>query len=325
MISTLLAAAVLAWVPPAEPPPAEAVSADRVIATLRALPKHRAVLGAGPNIAGVARTEGLIEGYLRGLGHDVRTHAAVWPLPGLDEPLRGTNYWVDLPGETRPEEVIIAGAHFDAVDGSPGADDNGTGVAAALELARVLNGRRRERTVRVMFYTAEEVGLIGARAYVRDIAGPAVEAGDETIVGMVSLEMLGYFSDEEGSQTSPIPRVPGVFEPPTVGDFITVVGLAPHRPFIDPFIAAMRTAEPGLKVFDTAFLPRRIANVDRSDHAAFWDIGVPAFMLTDTANFRNPHYHKATDTVDTIDEDRYIAVVRAVVAAVHHLAGPIAE
>ena len=308
--------------------PAEDVSAERVMSLLRSLPADRAVLGDEADQRGVARTEGFIEGYLSALGHEVHAQKVVWPLPGLDEPFRGTNYWVDLPGRAAtetdgPAEVIIAGAHFDAVVDSPGVDDNGTGVAAALELVRVLTGRRHERTVRVMFYTAEEIGLIGARVYARDIAKPAIDAGKETIVGMVSLEMLGYFSDEEGTQTSPIPTIPGVFEPPTVGDFIAVVGVAPHRAFITPFVQGMVRTEPTLKVLDTAFLPAPSRNLGRSDHAAFWEIGVPAFMLTDTANFRNPHYHTPTDTIETIDEERFVKVVRAVAGAIWELAGPI--
>ncbi|MEM1186388.1 MAG: M20/M25/M40 family metallo-hydrolase [Planctomycetota bacterium] len=319
MIVALLSTVVLA-----QPSPAESITAERLMSLLRSLPADRAVLGDEQDAEGIAKAEGLIEGWLRALGHKVHTQAVVWPLinRNASEPIRGNNLWIDIEGTKTPNEVIIIGAHYDAVDGSPGADDNGTGTVAAMEVARALTGRPMDRTVRVMFYTAEEIGLIGARAYAQEIAKPAIEAGEEQIIGMVSLEMLGYFTDEPDTQRSPIRPIPGIFEPPTVGDFIAVVGYAAHRPFIAPFAQGMLATEPDLKVFDTAFLPAPVPHMARSDHAPFWEIGVPAFMLTDTSNFRNPHYHQATDTPETIDEARFAKVVRAVVGAVHRMAGP---
>lgn len=306
-------------------PPAEAVRPESVMGALRSIPTERSVVGGDADRLGLARTEGFIEGWLRALGHDVHEQEITWPLPDRDAagPVTGRNLWVDLRGETKPTEVLILGAHFDAVPGTPGADDNATGVAAALEVVRVLSGRRHERTVRVMFFTAEEIGLVGSRTYARDIARPALASGDETIVGMVSLEMLGYFSDEPDSQSSPIGAIPGVFEPPTVGDFIAIVGVAPHAEFIRAFAGGMKRASPEPKVFDTSFLPFAPPDLHRSDHAPFWRLGVPAVMLTDTSNFRNPHYHRPTDTVETLDEDRFVQVVRGVATATHEIAGPI--
>ncbi|MEM7754451.1 MAG: M20/M25/M40 family metallo-hydrolase [Planctomycetota bacterium] len=336
MLTALLTSVVFAIQPaapetpetPATPSPAEMVDAEHVMAMLRALPKHRAVSSNDDqDRLGLARTEGMIEGWLRAFGHHVQTQTVEWPRVSRDAtgPYRGTNYWIDLKGWTVPGEVYIIGAHFDAVEDSPGTDDNGTGTVAALELARVLAGRRHERTIRIMFYTAEEVGLIGSRAYVNDIVVPAIEAGEETILGMVSLEMLGYFTDEPDSQQSPIPAVPGIYEPPTVGDFIAVVGIAPHRKFVDPFVRGLYRHGGDLKILDTAFLPFATRDLGRSDHAPFWAIQVPAVMLTDTANFRNPHYHTPTDTVLTIDAERFVKVIRAVAGSVHDLAGPIGD
>ncbi len=138
---------------------------------------------------------------------------------------------MNIPGRELPNEVVLIGAHFDAVPGAPGADDNGTGTAALLEVARVLKNHPTKRTIRLVFFNLEECGLVGSSRYV-DQAGPDWKGGKnregqaqpatEKIVGMVSLEMLGYFSDEPNSQKSPLPPIKDVFDPPTVGDTIAV-------------------------------------------------------------------------------------------------------
>jgi hypothetical protein len=311
--------------------PADRVDADRVMETLGSLPHDRSVRaalqGSEADAEGLRKTREMIRSALDELGHEVHTQDVVWAPPnrGGDGPYEGQNLWVDLLGETSPEEVYVFVAHFDAVPNSPGADDNGTGTAGALELARVLTGVRTQRTVRVLFVTAEEVGLVGARRYAQEIARPAIDAGEESILGAVSLEMLGYYTDEPGTQRSPIPAIPGVYEPPTVGDFISVVGLSSQLGFVRPFSAGLRRGAGEVGVFELAISPVPVPDMARSDHAEFWRIGVPAVMLTDTANFRNPHYHRRSDTVDTIDRDRYVAVVRGVVQAAWELSGPIRD
>lgn len=308
---------------------AAAVDADRVMRTLGALPHARSVRasaeGSERDIAGLEATEKMIEDALKAIaqrvGGEVESQAVEWtPVSrNAEGPWTGRNWWLDLPGSVSPKEVVIVGAHFDSVPGSPGADDNGTGTAAALEVARVLAGFERERTVRVVLFTAEEVGLIGAQVHARDSVKPAIDAGERTVIGMMSLEMLGYYSDEEGSQQSPIPAIPGIFEPPTVGNMIAVVGLARHGSFISPLVNAMTTH--GTTPVFTLTMPAPLPDLGRSDHAPFWGIGVPAVMITDTANFRNPHYHLPSDTIETIDRERYIETVRGIVGAVAELAG----
>lgn len=308
---------------------AAAVDADRVMRTLAELPHARSVRasaeGSEKDAAGLATTEKMIEDALGAIaqrvGGEVASQTVEWtPVSRSAEgPWTGRNRWLDLPGSVSPEEIVIVGAHFDAVPASPGADDNGTGIAAALEVARVLAGFERKRTVRVILFTAEEVGLIGARVHARDSVKPAIDAGEGTVIGMMSLEMLGYYSDEEGSQRSPIPAIPGIFEPPTVGDMIAVVGLARHGSFIGPFVEGMRR-HGRTPVFPLA-MPAPLPDLGRSDHAPFWGIGVPAVMITDTANFRNPHYHRPTDTIETLDRGRFIGTVRGIVGAVAELAG----
>lgn len=243
------------------------------------------------------------------------------------------NIIIDLPGTTRRQEVLIIGAHFDSVPDSPGADDNGTGTAAAIELVRVLHKTSRQRTIRIILFNHEEIGLHGSTKYAlqwratHDPAADPPRPGQvrETLIGMLSLEMLGFYSDAPKSQKNPfagLPEVPQL----TVGDFLAICGTSKHRAFNRDLASAMLTAEPTVKtVVIDAFPNAQIAFVPpdllRSDHAPFLTMDLPAAMLTDTANFRNPNYHKPTDTVTTIDAARYTAAVRAVAGAAWLLAG----
>lgn len=304
------------------------ITAQTLRAHLESLPTDRSIRGDDADLEGLERTAGLIERALTELGCEVQTQPVIWAprlRPEGDEPVRSVesrNIWVDLPGTDLPGEVLVIAAHYDAVDGTPGADDNGTGVAAALEIARVLKATPLRRTVRILFPTAEEVGLVGARRYADEIAAPAIERGDERIVGVISLEMLGYFSDEPGSQTAPVKGLPPAIRVPDKGDFIAVVGILPHLAFHGPLVTRMQQAEPDLNIVSTGLLPAPTRDLSRSDHAAFWAIGVPAVMLTDTANFRNPNYHQPTDTIETLDFDRLTMVANAVAGAVRALAEP---
>lgn len=357
--------------PPAPRPPVhEEVSTPRLMGALRELPPARSAAGDAEGEFGLMRTESLIEQRLRQLGYEPERFALWWnarreqrraehqrqaeraargegpPPEGDPPPLSGEpgeeadalvwhNLIVEIPGRTKPNEVILVGAHFDAVAGSPGADDNGTGVAALLELAAVLRGRPMERTVRLAFFNLEEVGLKGSIEYASTLrerlADPdenPIPPGKERLVGMLSLEMLGYFTDEPGSQRSPVPPIKGVFEPPTEGDFIALVTTRPGSAWARRLDAAVRRASPDVKTLVADFFPPgplTPLDVLRSDHAPFMALGVPAVMVTDTANFRNPNYHRATDTPETIDADRFAAVVRGLAGAIHELAGPLPD
>lgn len=234
------------------------------------------------------------------------------------------NIIVELPGTELPKEVLIVSAHFDAVPGAPGADDDGSGVAALLEAARVLKDQKLRRTVRLIFFNLEEIGLEGSKEHVKRYK-LRVDAGLEKPIGMVSLEMLGFFSTAPDSQRSPMPKIEGVFDPPTVGDFIGIATLKKHSAFARRWAAGMQNAPPlpdgsALKVVVADMLPIAPPDFLRSDHAYFLASGYPALMLTDTANFRNPNYHKPTDTVATIDADRFTQVARGVVSAIRTLA-----
>lgn len=300
----------------------ERIDGEVLMSTVADLPEERSAVGLGAHREGLRSTQEMLHGRLVAMGYEVRTQRI--DFSAADErqgpPDEWLNLWVEIAGVERPEEVLVIGAHFDAVPTSPGADDNATGVAALLELARVLAGSRPARTIRLVFFNLEEVGLIGSGQFAREVIRPRVDAGEERIVGMVSLEMLGYYSDEPGSQASPVRAVPGVFEPPTVGDFIALVGRREDQAITRPFAREMAALEIEPRVLVVDFLPVTPRDMARSDHASFWSIGVPAAMLTDTANFRNPHYHGPGDTIETLDAERFLGVTRQVARAVWALA-----
>ncbi|MBL0922198.1 MAG: M20/M25/M40 family metallo-hydrolase [Phycisphaerales bacterium] len=337
MVSMVVAAALGAGAQAAGP---EAdVERARLEAHIRDLPALRALWVEPERQEGLHEAERVIERKLRDMGLEPVSQSLEWTTGGSvrvwrdgawtvvpdPEPRRWRNIYVELPGRVRPEEVIIVGAHFDAREDTPGADDNASGVAGVLELARTLRDRPMERTVRLVFFNLEEVGLIGARehaAWTRE----RIDSGAEKVVGMVSVEMIGYFCDEPGCQKSPIPAIPGVFTPPDKGDSIVVVATQASAAFARALGAGMRASEPRMPVFMLDFVPGRgetIPDVRRSDHAEFWDIGAPAVMLTDTSEFRNPNYHKPTDTIETLDLERMTQVVRGLAGAVWRMAGPI--
>lgn len=316
------------------------------MATLASLPTRRAARGDIAHQRGLAATERLIAGELRGMGYSPRLQPLTWNLNRQAEfearlesggaavqsraapettPELAAKTWhniiVEIPGGDLASEVLILGAHFDAVPGTPGADDNGTGTAALLEIARVLHGRPIRRTIRLVFFNLEEIGLKGSAEYVRT-QKPAFDARAQTLIGMVSLEMLGFYSDAPNSQRSPIPRIEGVFDPPTVADFIGLATIKRHSAFCRRLEAEMSTAVPDLRIVVADFPPIAPPDFLRSDHAPFLLVGLPAVMLTDTSNFRNPNYHKPTDTIQTLDASRFTMVTRAVAAAAYAIAEP---
>ena len=191
---------------------------------------------------------------------------------------------------------IIVGAHFDSVPGSPGADDNASGVAALLELARILRDRKWNHTVEFIGFHMEEWYMVGSKAYVEKLKKSKVN-----VRGMVSLEMVGFTSEERESQKMP----PGFgFLYPSTGNFIGIVGNVRSWGFLRLFKREMKKTD-GLPVrslimpFNGALLyPTRW-----SDHSPFWDAGYPALMITDTSFYRNPHYHGPNDTVETLNLD----------------------
>jgi len=194
--------------------------------------------------------------------------------------------------------IFILGAHYDSVQGTPGADDNASAVAALLEVARCLEAIPVKSSVLFTAFTLEEYGFIGSR----QMAARIKEAG-EPIAGMIALEMLGYRTREPGSQTYP-PYVDPTQYPDT-GDFIAVVGNEPSQSLALGLAQTLKQTTPELGV-ESLVLPGRADDFEEvrlSDHCPFWEHDFKAAMLTDTAFFRNPHYHQATDTLETLDID----------------------
>jgi Zn-dependent M28 family amino/carboxypeptidase len=226
------------------------------------------------------------------------------------------NIEAEVIGRGRAGEIIVVGAHYDSVLGSPGANDNGSGVAATLELARLFRNRQPARTLRFVLFVNEEppyfkTSEMGSRIYVRR----AKERG-ENIVAMFSLETIGYYSDEAGSQHYPFPL--GLFYPRTA-NFIAFVSNFASRPLLHEALTAFRRhAEfPSEGIAGPALVP----GMDWSDHWSFWKEGYPAVMVTDTAPYRYPHYHAATDTPDRVDYERLARVTSGLFKMLQDLAG----
>jgi len=225
------------------------------------------------------------------------------------------NLVVEIRGAGRAAEILVLGAHYDTAIGTPGANDNASGVAALLEIARALAGSRLDRTVRFVAFTNEEPPFFMTRAMGSWVyASRCREAGDR-IVGMLSLETIGYFRDEEGTQHYPFPL--RLFYP-SRGDFLAFVSDFASRRLLARTVDAFRRQVPFPS--EGAALPSLTPGVGWSDHWSFWKAGYPALMITDTAPFRYPHYHAPDDTPDKIDFDRLARVVAGLVKVVRSLA-----
>ncbi len=240
---------------------------------------------------------GYIREQWRDQGHAVETQGyAAYGVPC-------SNLWITLEGASRPDEIVLMGAHYDTVSGSPGADDNASGVAALLELGRRCMGARPQRTIRLAAFVNEEppfffVGKMGSAVYAR----AAKRRGDD-IRAMFSLEMLGCYSDAPGSQAYPPFIGRGR---PDRGDFIGFVANLRSRRLLARALAAFRASTdfPAEGVATFGWLP----GIHWSDHLSFWRRGYRALMVTDTAFFRNPHYHSPRDTPEKLDYPRMAAV-----------------
>lgn len=237
--------------------------------------------------------------------------------------LRGVNIVAVRPGESG--DAVLVGAHHDTVPGSPGADDNASGVAALLELARVLAGARFRRSVVLAALDMEEIGLVGTRALLPGLLR------ERRLRGAVVFESIGYTATAAGSQTVP-PGMDVLYRGQmarlqrrgVAGDFTALIYNGRSRRLaraLGEGLAATAGREAVLLLRDpndipavgpllTALVPA-VRNFARSDHAVLWRARVPAVLVTDTANFRNPHYHRPTDTPATLDYGRVAAIVRA--------------
>jgi hypothetical protein len=231
--------------------------------------------------------------------------------------LQYRNVEAQLPGTTRPGEIVVVGAHYDSVADCPGANDNGTGVAAMLAIAQAFTGTENVRTLRFVAFANEEPPFFRTDAMGSLVYAMGCRQRGEEIVGMISLESLGYYTDEENSQKFP----PGLrkFYPDT-GNFVGIVGDENSKALVELFYRSFRSVSdfPVQK----AALPPELPGIGWSDHWSFWQCGYPALMVTDTATYRYPHYHKPTDTPDKVDFTRYTLVVKGLAGAVKALVNP---
>jgi len=226
-----------------------------------------------------------------------------------------SNLEITRPGTRRPEEILLIGAHYDTVIGSPGANDNGSGVAAILEMARHFTKVKTDRTVRFVAFVNEEApfylsGQMGSMVYAR----AARERGDD-IQLMLSLETIGYYSERPGSQHYP-PLFRSFY--PDQGNFIAFVSNLRSRAMLSRFTAAFRQHSqfPAEQLATFSLIP----GVAWSDHASFWRYGYRALMVTDTAFYRYRHYHMPTDKADELDYVAMAAVTEGLERAVISLA-----
>ncbi|MFQ5899655.1 MAG: M28 family peptidase, partial [Candidatus Methylomirabilia bacterium] len=229
---------------------------------------------------------------------------------------RCANLIVEQQGASQPDEIVLVGAHYDSIIGSPGANDNATGVAVLLEMSGILRQVAMARTVRFAAFVNEEPPYfhteeMGSRLHARN----ARKRG-ERIVAMLSLETLGSYSRSPGSQRYPFPL--GAFYPDT-GNFLGVVGnLASRRlvsEFLRHFMGSTDFPVEGAATFSW------IPGVDWSDQWSFWREGFPAVMLTDTAPYRYSEYHTAQDLPDNVNPPEFARAAYGIIGAVRQLAG----
>jgi hypothetical protein len=243
------------------------------------------------------------------------------------------NLEVERRGGARANEIVIVGGHYDSIEGSPAADDNASGAAATLALARAFAGASPARTLRFVAFVNEEpphfwTESMGSLVYAR-----ACRARGDAVVAMLSLETMAYFTDEAGSQRYPFPF--SLFYPST-GNFIGFVGDTASGDLTRSVVGGGRAPPPhpppggggrGCRAHATipsegVAAPGSLPGVGWSDQWAFWQNGYPAVMVTDTAPFRNPHYHTAGDTPGTLDHPRFARVVAGLERVVAGLANP---
>jgi hypothetical protein len=264
-------------------------------------------LGARNDESGMAKASAFVEGRLRALGLEPKVqHYKLTPeeLLSTRRPGEGdlagdfTNVLVELGPET-PRRFVI-GAHFDVRRAFPGADDNASGVASLLELARMLRDSPPPGRVQLAFYSNEERGHVGS-----------TNSPKEGVKGMISLEMLGCFGEP---QKFPAPGMALLY--PDVEQSIVVVGRVEDAELVRSVKRALRGSGAQAISIDA---PTSVPGIGNSDHDAYWRAGIPAVMVTDTAWYRNPRYHQPTDTPDTLSYDKMALITDGIAAAARDL------
>ncbi|MBX3188290.1 MAG: M28 family peptidase [Labilithrix sp.] len=293
------------------PPPALDADGERLARDLRA----SVTLLAGESPERSQRAPGTLERAASTIALALQQSGyVVEHLPYASEGAEVENLQATLAGGDRAREIVVVGAHYDSAAGAPGADDNASGVAALLAIARALSGTTPRRTLRFVAFVNEEPPFFWNPTMGSLVYAQACKARGDDVVAMLSLETLGYYRDEPGSQKYP-PIVSAFY--PDRGDFVGFVGNLGSRSLVREAIGTFRGA--ARFPSEGAALPSFVTGVGWSDQWSFWQVGYPGVMVTDTAPFRNPHYHRASDRPDTLDYARLAHVTRGLVAVVKKL------
>jgi Zn-dependent M28 family amino/carboxypeptidase len=316
LIAALAAAYWYSLSLPGEPytgptPPVTAVESDLG----QRLRRHVEAIASEPHnvahYAALERSAAYIESELKALGYQPQSQ--VYDIGG--KPVRNISIELSPPGATAATPSLVIGAHYDSADDAPGANDNGSGSAAVLELARGLkNVPLTDKRLRLVLFVNEEPPYDRTRDMGSYRFAKALHDKGEKLVGMISLETIGSFSDKPGSQRYPFP-FSHVFS--DVGNFIAFVALPGGRAFLHEVVGAFREHTQFPTIGGTA--PDNIPGIGWSDHWAFWTLGYPAIMVTDTAPFRYRDYHKPTDTPDKLDYDKLARITLGMEQAVRDI------
>lgn len=224
-----------------------------------------------------------------------------------------TNWILNIPGRENQKAPILIGAHYDAVPNSPGADDNATGVAVLLEMAKAFSEQSARYPIRLIAFDLEEIftqsDTFGNHQYAKSLNG-------EPLRLMIALEMLGYCNHDRNSQ-----RYPAGLEQfyPDQGNFIALIGNIPTIPDLIRLSRGIRRSNIGCEWLPAGWRGNIVPDTRRGDHAAFWDRGYRALMVTDTANLRNPNYHKASDRIETLDFEFLTKVCEGLINSIRQL------
>lgn len=252
---------------------------------------------------------------LRAEGYEVRGYFYGSAGEGARVPIR--NLLAVKPGRDPDAGIVELSAHYDTVANCPGADDNSSGVAALLEVARVLSDVPLESSLRLCFFGAEEMGLWGSSYHAAEFLAKGVTPPVEALV---NLDSIGFTSPTASSASFP-DGLPWYVPIPDEGNFALVVGQFSEGWIGNVFEDSADTYDTGLVYYSANRIGAWFDDARRSDHAHYWDADVPAVFVTDSGGFRSEHYHQPSDTIETLDFDFITAITRATLATAVHLAG----
>lgn len=206
---------------------------------------------------------------------------------------------------------IVIGAHYDVCGDQEGADDNASGVVGLLELARQLKGQKLNKRIDLVAYTLEEPPYFRTEQMGSYVHAKSLKDGKIDVLGMISIEMIGFFSDQANSQNYPVPEMSKMYG--NKGDYITLVNTSHKGKFVEDFSQHFKQSK-SIKT-EEFNAPRALPGIDFSDHLNYWNLGYSAMMITDTSFYRNKNYHKKTDQMETLDIRRMAKVIDGIYLA----------